>query len=115
MHHPCMKKDAEFQCQRCGACCRVPGYVALQPDEPEKIAAFLGLDTLEFTERYTQLTFNRSTLSLTESADGACVFLEPDNTCRIQAVKPGQCLGFPSQWTSSQIEACCPALKAYRG
>jgi len=102
---------ATFRCRRCGACCRVPGYVALAPGEAEAIAAFLGLDVYAFTERYTALTFNRRDLSLIEGEEGRCIFLQDDNTCRIQPVKPAQCKGFPFLWRSKQLERACPALR----
>jgi hypothetical protein len=105
-----MLSPATFSCRRCGACCRVPGYVALAPGEPEAIAGFLGLDLYAFTERYTTLTFNRKDLSLTEQEDGRCVFLQEDNTCRIQPVKPAQCRGFPFLWRSKALDKACPAL-----
>lgn len=108
-----MKIDpATFHCQRCGACCRVPGYVALEAGEAEAIAAFLGLDVYAFTERYTRLTFNRKDLSLTEQEDGSCVFLQDDNSCRIQPVKPAQCKGFPFLWLSARLKRECAALQA---
>ena len=109
-----MIDPARFRCQRCGACCRVPGYVALGPGEPDAIAAFLGLDVCAFTEAYTRLTFNRKDLSLIENEDGRCVFLQDDNTCRIQPVKPAQCKGFPFLWCSPRLKRECAALKAYR-
>lgn len=103
-----------FHCQRCGTCCRVPGYVALTHDEVEKIAAFLGLDVYTFTARYTTLTYNRCDLTLIERADGGCIFLEPDNSCRIQSVKPQQCIGFPFAWKSKQLLEKCPACRELR-
>ena len=106
-----MVDPATFQCRRCGACCRVPGYVALETGEAEAIAAFLGLDVYAFTERYTVLTWNRSVLSLTEQEDGRCVFLQDDNSCRIQAVKPAQCRGFPFLWRTKALERHCAALR----
>ncbi len=102
---------ATFRCRRCGACCRAPGYVALSPGEPEAIAAFLGLDVYAFTGRYARLTLNRRDLSLNEREDGACVFLQSDNTCRIQPVKPEQCRGFPFLWRSPRLEQACAALR----
>ncbi|MEI7899882.1 MAG: YkgJ family cysteine cluster protein [bacterium] len=109
-----MIDPATFQCARCGACCRVPGTVALQAGEPETIAAFLGLDVYAFTAAYTTLMLNRSVLSLIESEDGRCVFLQDDNTCRIQPVKPAQCTGFPFLWRSKTLERNCAALKQAR-
>jgi hypothetical protein len=103
---------ATFRCARCGACCRVPGYVALEAGEPEAIAAFLGLDIYAFTERYTTLTLNRRDLSLIEKENGYCIFLQDDNTCLIQSVKPAQCKGFPFLWRSKRLESECAALRA---
>lgn len=108
-----MKKridPATFRCRRCGACCRVPGYVALGPGEPEAIAAFLGMNVYAFTEQYAVFTANRRGLSLTEREDGGCIFLLDDNTCRIQPVKPAQCRGFPFLWRSAVLDKTCPAL-----
>ena len=102
---------ATFRCRCCGACCRVPGYVALAPGETEAIAAFLGLDVYAFTETYTRLTWNRRDLSLTEREDGACIFLLPDNTCRIQPVKPAQCRGFPFLWRTPTLVNACEGLR----
>jgi Fe-S-cluster containining protein len=109
-----MIDPAEFKCLRCGACCRVPGYVALEAGEAEAAAAFLGLDIYTFTERYTRLSLNRRTLSLTENDDGSCVFLQDDGACRIQPVKPAQCRGFPFLWRSSVLDKTCPALQRLR-
>jgi Fe-S-cluster containining protein len=99
-----------FACQRCGSCCRVPGYVALEPGEAETIAAFLNLDIYAFTEQYAIITGNRHNLSLIERPDGGCIFIQDDNTCRIQPVKPAQCKGFPFQWKTKQLKEICPAL-----
>lgn len=103
---------ASFRCRQCGACCRAPGYVILQPSEPEAIAAFLNLDVYAFTEAYTRLTWNRHDLSLIEREDGACIFLQPDNTCRIQAVKPKQCRDFPFLWRTPTLVEVCPGLRS---
>jgi Fe-S-cluster containining protein len=100
-----------FTCQCCGSCCRVPGYVALEAGEAEAIAGFLGLDIYAFTAQYATITVNRNNLSLIERPDGGCIFIQDDNTCRIQSVKPAQCKGFPSQWKSKQLKAICPELR----
>jgi len=107
-------KLTSFQCQRCGICCQVPGYVALTPDEIGPIATFLGMKVHAFTAEYTRLTFNRTALSLIERTDGSCIFLQPDHTCRIQPVKPEQCRGFPTRWKSRQLQAQCPELLKMR-
>ena len=97
------------QCLRCGNCCRWPGYVRLAPEEAETIAGFLGLPVHAFTAEYTRLGPDRLWLALTESASGACVFLTDRNECRIHAVKPGQCRGFPESWNVDGFERFCKA------
>ena len=95
----------DFSCIRCQACCRQPGYVRLLPDEPDAIAAFLGMEVREFIETYTCLTRDRQALSLIEQDNGACIFL--DRGCRIQPAKPRQCKDFPFTWRFSDFEKIC--------
>ena len=103
--------NADFSCHRCGACCHGPGDVILGADEAERIAAVLGFALYDFTARYTRLLDDRRGLSLTERPDGACIFLQADNTCLIQAAKPEQCRGFPHVWRSERLAAACAALR----
>ncbi len=93
-----MKLDLnQFECFQCHACCRQEGYVRLEENEASKIARFLEMDILAFTDQYTELTIDRQALSLIEKADGACIFLT-DTGCRINTVKPVQCRQFPFKW-----------------
>jgi len=101
----------DFSCQRCGNCCRGPGDVILTTGEVEAIAHFLNMTIYAFTEAYTRLLSDRQGLSLIERADGACIFLQPEQNCRIQAVKPNQCAGFPFVWRSERLASQCPALQ----
>lgn len=103
--------SGEFACKRCGNCCRAPGYVRLQPGEAEAIATELGMVEADFFERCTRLTADRRGLSLTEAADGACVFLQPDGLCRIHTAKPRQCLGYPARWRSEILDVACAARR----
>ncbi len=98
-----------FTCQRCGNCCRVPGQVILAPGEAERIAGHLGIDIYTFTEFYTTLRAGRNGLILTEQPGGACIFLTPESGCRVQPVKPRQCIGYPGAWRSEAIENVCQA------
>ncbi len=98
-------------CARCGACCRQPGDVRLQTDETEAIARFLHLKVHAFTAAYTRLRANRSGLILAEAPSGACIFLQ-DNLCRIQAVKPRQCLAYPAAWHIPGEAQFCRARRA---
>jgi Fe-S-cluster containining protein len=102
----------DFQCLRCGDCCRRPGEVRLREGEAEAIATHLSLEVGTFTEHYTRLREDRRGLSLCERPDGACVFLEgPPACCRIQAAKPQQCLEFPARWRYTDLEKVCPASR----
>ena len=104
-----------FACLRCGNCCQGPGDVFLLGDEAPLIADLLGMDLYTFTSTYTRLTSDRAGLSLTERPDGACIFLEPENTCRIQAAKPSQCRAFPYLWRSARLANICAGWKAASG
>jgi len=113
-----MKKKTElnlenFQCIQCHTCCREPGYVRLQTEEPGAIAQLLGMDINEFIDKYTRLTRDRHCLSLIEQPDGACIFLT-DEGCGIQSAKPAQCRTFPHQWKFSDFEHICGWAKKTR-
>ena len=100
-----------FACRRCGACCRVPGEVKLDADDLDALAEALQLDIADFTDRYTCLNRYRTGLSLAERADGSCVLLDADGACRVHAVKPRQCRGFPMSWRYPDTAAVCPAYR----
>ena len=98
-----------YECTQCGACCRQPGYVILEEGEADAIAAHLDLDVHAFLDRYTRLTRNRASLSLTERKDLSCIFLDDENHCQINAVKPRQCQEFPHIWNFDGFERICNA------
>ena len=98
-----------YVCQRCNACCKWPGDVRIENDEVAPIAAHLGLSEHEFIQRYTRLRTNRTGLSLIERENHECIMLE-NGGCRIHAVKPGQCRGFPNQWNFPGWRDVCEAL-----
>ena len=87
-----------FHCQCCGNCCRWPGVVTPTDDEITQAAQLLGLDIHTFTERYTELSQDRSHLVYREQPDGACIFLQPDSRCRIYDARPRHCRTFPHEW-----------------
>lgn len=88
----------EFHCVGCGACCRWAGIVRVDDAQIAAIAEFLKLTEQQFIEQYTQLAPDRRGLVLVDAPDGACIFLSPDNRCRIHPVKPRQCNDFPKTW-----------------
>ena len=96
-----------FKCIQCHACCRQNGYVRLRPEEPDAIAAFLGMDVKAFIETYTYLTRDRQALSLIDQDNGACIFLDLNQGCRIHPAKPRQCRDFPFIWKFSDFNRIC--------
>ena len=98
-----------FRCRRCGNCCRWSGYVRISASEIDAIAELLGMLPDRFIAEYTRLTADRSGLSLTEKANGHCVFLEEAHParCRIEAAKPRQCRDFPVKWNFPGWEKEC--------
>jgi Fe-S-cluster containining protein len=107
-HELVLDASVHYVCQRCGACCRWPGDVRLEPGEAASIARFLGLLEEDFIQRYTRLRSNRQGLSLVEKPDHECIMLEGD-ACRIHPVKPAQCHGFPSKWNFPGWRQLCAA------
>jgi Fe-S-cluster containining protein len=103
--------DARYLCQRCGNCCRWPGFVSITVSEARRIADFLGMTAEAFAAEYTELLPSRGALGIRSLAGGACVFLEGKNHCRIQSVKPLQCKGFPNAWRFPGWRDLCEALE----
>ena len=104
--------ERPFVCRRCGACCRATGEVWLAPGESEALAAALGISEEDLIAGFTRLTRDRRGLALTEQSDGACVFLGPDNACRVQQAKPRQCRDYPVRWHGRLLDAACPVRQA---
>lgn len=104
-----LEPDVFHLCQRCNACCRWPGDVRIDEAEVTRIAAFLGLTEQEFIARHTRLRSDRQGLSLLERENHECVMLE-DGGCRIHAVKPDQCAGFPNRWRFPGWREVCESV-----
>lgn len=98
-----------YQCQRCGNCCRWPGFVKIDADEISAIAAHQGLGESDFIQRLTRLRLQRDGLALIDKANGECVFFEA-GACAIQEVKPRQCRGFPNDWNFPGWRDVCEAI-----
>jgi len=98
-----------YQCQRCTACCRWPGFVRITEAEVPLIAAHLGLGEEDFIARFTRLTPQRSGLALLDKPNGECLYLE-NGGCLLQAVKPAQCIGFPNTWNYPGWQETCKAI-----
>jgi len=86
--------------------------VRVTHEELDSIASFLNMPVRELTEAYCRLTGDRTGLSFIEKENGSCVFLAPDNRCRINPVKPRQCAGFPDAWSFPGYDAVCRGTRA---
>lgn len=85
-------RQLRFECTRCGACCKRPGFVRLREGEAERIAAYLGLSFAQFRRRYLQLDGEGGwEIGVGEAG---CPLLDGD-LCSVEAVKPGQCASYP--------------------
>lgn len=101
-----------FECRRCGACCRIKdGIVRVSDAEIARIASFLGIDEDKFIASETELAPDRRGLVLKSRPDGACVWLDGDNRCRIHPVKPDKCRTFPHEWTNPDSADVCAGLE----
>ena len=101
----------KFQCQGCGACCKVKGGIVRVGDmEIARIAAYLGMSENEFIARETEIAPDRKGLILRNTPDDVCVWLDERNRCRIHEVKPNKCRSFPLEWRNPDSSEVCPAL-----
>lgn len=95
MSAPWYKDGLRFTCTQCGNCCTgAPGYVWVQDKEIEAIAQFLDKPVGEIRLLYTRPV--RGKVSLTEFANGDCVFFDgATRRCKIYPVRPPQCRTWP--------------------
>ena len=104
-----------FECTRCCRCCGgAPGYVWVDDEAIERIAAYLQMPVRRFRRDYCRNVWWR--ISLKEKDNGDCVLLGPDG-CRVYPVRPVQCQTFPfwpdvvadhRRWES--ISKRCPGI-----
>ena len=78
--------------------------------EIARIAAFLGMSEADFIANETEVAPDRKGLMLKSMPDGACAYLDADNLCRINPVKPDKCRTFPLEWTNPDSREVCPAI-----
>lgn len=124
---PWYQDGLKFTCTQCGNCCTgAPGYVYVNDEEIERIAAFLGRaepadDSVEKALGKEHLRRVGRRYSLTENKrNGDCCFLLESNgkrTCSIYPVRPLQCrtwpfwdvnLESPKEWAAAAEH--CPGM-----
>lgn len=110
-----------WDCHTCGDCCRTYA-VRVTAEEKDRIEKQGWGDTPEL-KGVEPVVFNKQLgdFALNHTADGACVFLGPDNLCRIHAkfgepAKPFACRLYPfvlvpagPQWAVS-LRFACPSV-----
>jgi len=114
---PWYHKGLRFRCTGCGHCCTGdPGYVWVNHEEIEALAAAIGVEVAQFVRKYTRQIGNRT--SLVEFPNGDCVFFDTQSRrCTVYQRRPRQCrtwpfwesnLGTPSDW--AETGRICPGI-----
>lgn len=88
-------KGLRFKCTQCGLCCHSRGelaFVYVNREERQRIAEALEQTIEEFEAEYIKMDGRFYTLKF---KDGKCIFLNDDNSCRVQDAKPTNCSTFP--------------------
>jgi Fe-S-cluster containining protein len=105
-----------FECQGDGKCCLNHGrhtYVYVSFSDRKRLAAHLGMTTLEFTKRYTQASDGMVHL---KDPDRDCPFFK-DHRCGVHSARPWQCRTWPF-WKENMhpkvwerdVAAFCPGV-----
>ncbi|RIK83123.1 MAG: hypothetical protein DCC67_06285 [Planctomycetota bacterium] len=88
-----------FSCTGCGDCCTgAPGYVWVNQQEIDALAARLGMSVEAFEKRYVRQVGVRR--SLVERKNYDCVFLDGNRRCTVYEDRPRQCRTWPF-WDSN--------------
>lgn len=97
---PWYHEGLRFECTGCGDCCSgTPGYVWVEEDEIERMAAQLEMPVDQFQRKFLRRVGLR--YSLVEYPDGDCIFLDPQSRkCTVYSARPVQCRTWPF-WTSN--------------
>jgi Fe-S-cluster containining protein len=99
MSEPWYQDGLRFRCTRCGNCCTgAPGYVWVNDEEIDALAAHLGEPPEEVRAVHTRAVGNRR--SLRERGNGDCVFYDREKGCTVYEVRPRQCRTWPF-WESN--------------
>ena len=97
---PWYEGGLQFECSQCGDCCSgAPGFVWVDEEEIDKLAARLEMERDAFERKFVRQVGARK--SLTEYPDGDCIFLDPDTRgCSVYEDRPVQCRTWPF-WDSN--------------
>lgn len=92
----------DFVCKKCGMCCKNNGIVIIYPEDAIKISKYLKISPIHFFIKYCKQYFikkgNKQLKIYYMNVGERCVFLDENNLCRINCVKPLQCKYGPDQY-----------------
>lgn len=92
-----------FKCTGCGKCCTdEPGTIAVNDEEIDTIAKFLGIPRARFVKEYLYRV--PKGYSIRERSDYDCYFFS-DGKCNIYSVRPTQCRTWPFWRSNVRSEA----------
>ncbi|MEC9400840.1 MAG: YkgJ family cysteine cluster protein [Myxococcota bacterium] len=83
-----------FECTQCGACCKNPGVILFTPQDILRVSTFLNFTPEAFKARYLKF-YDAGQWSIDVGPQQPCVFLDEEDRCSIQEVKPWQCSAYP--------------------
>jgi Fe-S-cluster containining protein len=97
---PWYHEGLRFKCTQCGNCCTgAPGYVWVNQEEIEQLAAAVGEEVERFEKLYVRKIGVRK--SLVEFPNGDCVFFDGETRrCTVYGARPRQCRTWPF-WDSN--------------
>jgi uncharacterized protein len=100
---PWYKDGLRFECTQCGDCCTgAPGFVWVNQEEIDALAAKIGLGVDEFEKKYVRKIGIRR--SLVEFPNGDCVFFDTEKrNCSVYEARPRQCRTWP--WWNSNLQS----------
>ena len=92
----------EFVCRKCGECCKNHGIVIIYPEDAVNIAEYLNMSIKQFLKLYCYKRILKNNINDFEiyymEIGGKCCFLNNNNLCSINDVKPLQCKYGPTRY-----------------
>ena len=116
--------ESQFECGRCGQCCKGEGIVRFGPAMADQMARVFGLKRSQFIKQFAIVTGPGQYWLQDRQVDSPhpgeppelwCVFLQrtPDGLygCRLYQAKPDQCRQFPAKWRNPDSVKTCLGLR----
>lgn len=91
-----LKMQSSFECDMCGKCCTVADPITLEPQDVERISAFLGISIRKTIRKYATSIASNGNQAWMMKNSKPCAFYDPKNcSCRIHSARPFVCRAFP--------------------